>query len=295
MISENEELRSNHLEGFKSSASGSRHLDPNAPLNAEIIADLQEQVDVLRGENNLLMEQRSVLMSELEGHQEELEKKTADVAQLKQQLFAAVGDVQTLSKRAEQAEKDRDTAASQALSYGDVLGKAEVGQEALAEQVATLQQRCRDSDAMVNEYKKQLRSLSTKSEDDSSLTLKRVQDAENRVRELHGALFTKTQELDAANEMVRKLRNEYQTTRQDAEGMLQVMGGLERQLSEYASREADVDKRDKSCKEREEEMLIFKEQVSDRRTVEQSCFVQSFCFRFMQILNFLIFISVQCS
>jgi hypothetical protein len=31
---------------------------------------------------------------------------------------------------------------------------------------------------------------------------------------------------------------EYQTTRSDAEGMLQVMTGLERQLTEYAEREA---------------------------------------------------------
>lgn len=259
LISENDELRSAHLDGFKSS--GGVRLDPNAPLNAEIIADLQEQVDVLRGENNLLMQQRSVLMSELEEHQAELERKAAEVAQLKQQLFAAVGDVQTLTKRAEQAEKDRDAAAGQALSYSDVLGKVEVGQEALADQVHTLQQRCRESDSLITEYKKQLRALSSKSEDDSALTLKRVQDAENRVRELHGALFAKTQELDGANELVRKLRSEYQTTRQDAEGMLQVMGGLERQLSEYSAREADVDKRDKSCKEREEEMQIFKEQV----------------------------------
>lgn len=261
LINENEELRSVHLDGFKNSGSGSMRLDPNAPLNAEIIADLQEQIDVLRGENNLLMEQRSVLMSELEGHQIELERKAGEVAQLQQQLLAAVKDVQSLSRRAEQAEKDRDTAANQALSYSDVLGKAELGQETLAEQVITLQQRCKESEALINEYKKQLRSLSTKGEDDSAFTLKRVQDAENRVRELHGALFAKTQELDAVNELLRKLRSEYQTTRQDAEGMLQVMGGLERQLGEYASREANVDKRDKTCKDREEEMQIFKEQV----------------------------------
>lgn len=252
------------MDGFKSAVPGNVRLDPNAPLNAEIIADLQEQVDVLRGENNLLMEQRGVLMSELEGHQAELERKAAEVAQLKQQLFAAVNDVQSLSKRAEQAEKDRDAAASQALSYGDVLGKAEVGQEALTERIGALQLKCKEAERAIEEYKKQLRSLSMKSEDDSSVTLKRVQDAENRVRELHGALHAKTQELDASTELVRKLRNEYQTTRTDAEGMLQVMGGLERQLSEYAAREAEVNKREKSCKEQEEEMAIFKEQVNSK-------------------------------
>ena len=51
---------------------------------------------------------------------------------------------------------------------------------------------------------------------------------------LHTVLMAKTVELDGANELIRKLRSEYQNTRQDAEGMLQVMGGLERQLNEYA-------------------------------------------------------------
>lgn len=236
-------------------------LDPNAPLTAEIIADLHEQIDVLRGENNLLMEQRSVLMTELEGHQGELERKAAEMAQLTQQLFAAVSDVQTLSKRAEQAEKDRDAAATQALSYSDVLGKAEVDQEALSEQVSMLQQRLKESEDLVQEYKKQLRSVASKGEDDSSQSMKRVQDAENRVRELHGSLFSRTQELDAASEVIRKLRSEYQTTRQDAEGMLQVMGGLERQLNEYAAREAEVSKREQETREREEEVLTFREQV----------------------------------
>jgi tryptophan synthase beta subunit len=73
--------------------------------------------------------------------------------------------------------------------------------------------------------------------------------------------MTKTQELDAANELIRKLRSEYQNTRQDAEGMLQVMGGLERQLNEYAGREAEVEKKARVSKEMQEEASILKEQV----------------------------------
>lgn len=250
------------MDGVRSSLQGkSARLDPNAPLTAEIIADLHEQMDVLRGENNLLMEQRGVLMTELEGHQAELERKAAEMAQLTQQLIAAVSDVQALSKRAEQAEKDRDAAAAQALSYSDVLGKAEIDQEALSEQVSILQQRLKESDGLVQEYKKQLRSVASKGEDDTSQSMKRIQDAESRVRELHGSLFSRTQELDSANEILRKLRSEYQTTRQDAEGMLQVMGGLERQLNEYAAREAEVNKREQLSREREDEVLTFREQV----------------------------------
>jgi hypothetical protein len=39
------------------------------------------------------------------------------------------------------------------------------------------------------------------------------------------------------------------------------MAGLERQLNEYAAREADVEKRDKTSREREAETLTFREQV----------------------------------
>lgn len=265
LLAENDELRSLNLQGVRGSVEeGSRpgiRLDPTAPLHSEILADLQEQLEVLRSENNLLIEQRGVLLSELEGHQAALEAKAEELAQQSQQLFAAVSDVQKLSRRAEQAEKDRDAAAAQALSYSDVLGKSEVEHEALLEQMAAVSQRCKEAEGLVQEYKRQLRTISSKGDEETTVSMKRVQDAENRVRELHAALHGKAQELDATQEVLRKLRAEYQTTRQDAEGMLQVMAGLERQLNEYAAREAEVEKRDKASREREAETLTFREQV----------------------------------
>lgn len=244
---------------FKASAAAG--YDPSAPLHVEIITELQEQVDVLRSENNLLMDQRSIMMVELEQHQSELQRKMTELQQQSQQLVTALTEVKSLTIRATQAEKDRETAAGQALTYSQAVGKAELQQEELVEQLSILKQKCKESDSLVVEFKKQLRSLSTKTEDDSNNSVKRVQDAENRVHELHTILMTKTQELDAANELIRKLRSEYQNTRQDAEGMLQVMGGLERQLNEYAGREAEVEKKARVSKEMQEEASILKEQV----------------------------------
>jgi len=266
LVRENEELRSTlSKEGpFKASMVG---YDPSAPLHVEIITELQEQVDVLRSENNLLMDQRSIMMAELEQHQSELQRKTTELQQQSQQLVTALTDVKSLSIRAIQAEKDREAAANQALSYSQTAGKVELQQEELLEQLAILKQKCKESDNLVVEFRKQLRSISTKTEDDSNSSVKRVQDAENRVHELHSVLVLKTQELDAANELIRKLRSEYQNTRQDAEGMLQVMGGLERQLNEYAGREADVEKRARVSKEMQEEASILKEQVLARSDV----------------------------
>lgn len=52
--------------------------------------------------------------------------------------------------------------------------------------------------------------------------MRRLKIAEDRVKELHLLLLQKTQDLENAQEVARKLRREYQSTRQDAEGMLQV-------------------------------------------------------------------------
>jgi hypothetical protein len=130
LLAENDQLRSLNLQGVRGSVEGGSalglRLDPNAPLQSEVLADLQEQLEVLRGENNLLIEQRSVLLSELENHQVALEAKSAELTQQSQQLFAAVADVAKLSQRVDLAEKERDAAAAQALSYSDALGRSEV-------------------------------------------------------------------------------------------------------------------------------------------------------------------------
>jgi uncharacterized protein YeeX (DUF496 family) len=43
--------------------------------------------------------------------------------------------------------------------------------------------------------------------------------------------------------------------------MLQVMSGLERQVADYAAREAEVQKLTRECKEKVEDAISLKEQV----------------------------------
>lgn len=58
---------------------------------------------------------------------------------------------------------------------------------------------------------------------DAHSSMQRLKAAEERVKELHALLLQKTHDLDVAQDVARKLRREYQSTRQDAEGMLQVL------------------------------------------------------------------------
>ena len=64
--------------------------------------------------------------------------------------------------------------------------------------------------------------------------------AAKRLNDLNGKVAAKTMESDHLAEKLRKTTNELSVTRKDAEGMLSVMAGMEKQLSEFQIREEGV-------------------------------------------------------
>lgn len=248
----------------------------SGPLNAELIAELNERVAIMMDEIAALDDQKIVLSTELDKVAKSLAQKTNDYEILRKDYEQLQKGAGSLQNRATQAEKDRDEAASHALSCSEALGKAETEIESLADQLQVWKQKCKESDEIIQELKKQIKLLSARGDEESTSIFHRVKLAEDRVRELHSQLFLKSQELDSANDIIRKLRNDYQNTRQDAEGMLQVMTGLEKQLNEYADREAEIEKLGKQSKERMEEALTMKEQV----IMNESNIIQVYCYYF---------------
>jgi hypothetical protein len=137
----------------------------------------------------------------------------------------------------------------------------ETENESLHMQLNIVKQQNHEFEANIQDLKKQIKNYTDRTESDSVSVLKRVKLSEDRSRELQIGLNKKSQELEQAMELNRKLRNEYQNTRQDAEGMLQVMSGLEKQLNEYSSREEEVEQLARESKEKMEVILTIKEQV----------------------------------
>lgn len=260
LVTENEDLRSKHLDGLKSG--GGKGMALNDPLHSELLAELNERVNILMDENALIVEQKVVLSAELDKQQEMMEKQAYEIASLTKHLDEVSRDCDVFKHRVTEAEGQRDEAAKHALSCSDSLGKAEQEIEALIEKLTIANQKYKEVDMNYQELKRQLKSMSIKFDEDGGNSLKRVKQAEERVRELHNQLLNKSQELDMTQETLRKLRNEYQSTRQDAEGMLQVMAGLERQVKEYSMREEQVNRLAHDSKERIEEALIIKEQAA---------------------------------
>jgi myosin protein heavy chain len=263
VMSENEELRARQLEDLRHQG-GDNRLAPSGPLNNELLHELNERITILMEENAVLVEQKIVLGTELDKQQSLLSKQTTDMAALSQRLTELAQDQGILQQKLMQAEQDRDEAARHALSCSDALGKAEQEIDELNEQITVLTQRHKEVDLAYADLKKQLKNLSVKVDTDGDQHFHRVQQAEERVRELQLALMARTQDLDNTNEALRKLRLECQSTRQDAEGMLQVMGGMERQLNEYAAKEETMDKAIREAQEKMQQALIVQEQASVR-------------------------------
>ena len=231
VATENEQLRQAQLDRLRQAAqSGGGDLGPMGPLNAELLAEMNERVEILMEENALMVEQKAKLSSTLEELQDELGKRTVELSGMAQQLAATDGQLKGALAQLASAERDREEAAGQTVGYSEELGNARNAVDKLREQLGLTQQKYMDAEAAHKEAKKQLAAAVAQAEENNILNMRRTKAAEDRVRDLHALLLQKTQECDAALEVGRKLRREYQSTRQDAEGMLQVMGGLERQV-----------------------------------------------------------------
>lgn len=233
-------------------------------MHSEILAEMNERIDLLMAENTLMNEQKTILNAEMDALQNELSKRSSEVDLLSHQLSKTSQDLKACAETGIQTERERDEAAKQAVSLSDALGRMDGEMEALREQLVMWQQKGADSDAAVADLKKSLKSTTAEAEESATACMRRSKVAEDRVKQLHTQLLKANQENDAAQDVIRKLRREYQSTRQDAEGMLQVMAGLERQLTEYSDREAEVERATRANREAIEEALTSRDRAIAR-------------------------------
>lgn len=238
------------------------NLDTNALLQNEIIAELNERIDILMAENGLLAEQKLSLSHELEQHHTDLSSCTKELKTLQSNYLSLKKDHNQLKIALQQVESDRNEAGVQALNFSEGLSKADAQLNASQEQLAQSKVKETQLTKTIQDLRKEMESNKKGFDDEIFDTMKGIKVLEDRIRELQAALYERTQENDTSQDIIRKLRREYQNTRQDAEGMLQVMSGLEKQVSEYATREAEVEKLAKDSKIKIAEAIGLRDQVN---------------------------------
>lgn len=160
LIRENEELREGHLDRLAIAAPipapGGLHLPPSNPMNAELLAEMHERLDILMDENGLLVEQKAVLSSDLDRLSQRLQKADQEIGELTSLLSQAAQERQALKAALSATERDREQAAQTALSTGEQLGRVEAEAEQLAEQLAVTQKRVRETEAALNDLRRQV-------------------------------------------------------------------------------------------------------------------------------------------
>lgn len=262
IISENEELRARQQ--HDTSTPHQNNFGPTSPINAELIAELHERVAILLDENALLIEQKIVLSNELDSQQALLQSQASELQQARHLTSSERNEVSSLLQRVEAAEKERDEAAKHALQCSDALGKSETEIDTLQTQLSLLRTQLKAAIANEQEVTKKLQNMTYQVDENSSYQLQHVKACENRVREISTLLTQKTQDLDIAHEAVRKLKLEYASTRKDAEGMLAVLSGMERQLNEYSARETVLNTQITAAHAMHQEALIIQEKATSK-------------------------------
>ena len=137
IVAENEKLRDNQLENLKNSARDRRTggadggLEPFAPINSEMIAEMNERLDILMSENALLLEQKNILRSELEKYQDDLTKRTTEMQEMSSKYQACMKDLKNLKNQLEELEGDRGDIGAKLLRQGETMGKMEAERETL--------------------------------------------------------------------------------------------------------------------------------------------------------------------
>ena len=277
VVHENEQLRENEggglfpssMEGtaddnddqLPSSSSGLPFSNPIGSLKEELVNELNERLEILVTENTLMNEQKSLLVDELEAFQRDLDQRTRDCDELSKKCIELESYSSKYQHLFQQAEKDRDLAGKKAIHFSESLGSVQLQYDKLKEENIRLHRKTEQLQKFYEEEQLKFNEYKSSVEKEGIDCVKLAQRAEDRAQQLKNQLAVKTTEFENTQEVLRKLRREYQATRQDAEGMLQVMSGLERQVADYASKEEEFYKLTRECKDKVEESIILKEQV----------------------------------
>ncbi|GMH92301.1 hypothetical protein TrST_g13357 [Triparma strigata] len=266
LVAENELLRENQLKDLKTVMQDDITIDGKrtgpggggASVTMQELGDVEERVRILMEENGLMAEQNAMLSKELEKLQEEIMQREQNIITLTQSMGDAASSMQMLEKNNGSLEEEKKECEAQLMmKVNESMALEEVAKKARleAKEISKLRSETLISIEELKNDKKEL-------ENECTQLAAKVSVAAKRLGDLNGKLASKTLESDHMSEKLRRTTNDLATTRNDAEGMLSVMAGMEKQLSEFQSREEGVSQLSRECKTKVEDALLARDQAN---------------------------------
>lgn len=246
LVAENELLRENQLKDIKKLFSeGGGGNNPASENNINVgnnsnsnigghhfldttNGDVEERLSILMEENSLLSEQNAILSKELESCQEEIFGREQNIITLTDSMTDAAMSMKSMEENVNSLSKEKMEAEDQIMMKNAELGQFQTMngriKNSLKENVAERNELM----VKIHDFKAELNSRENECDELSA----KVSVSLTRINEVSGKLAAKTMTADSMGEKLRRTTAELTTTRTDAEGMMAVMNGMEKQVSE---------------------------------------------------------------
>lgn len=233
---------------------------------SEAMAELQERLDATVKECSILQEQVSTLMQDADQLRANVAERDSRLVQFTQRFHAANAAAQRLTEENKQLKSDLSACESRVRAQAGSVSDAAERQERANAELKKSTQVIASLRRQVDEYKQALREVSSQADSEADALGERARGAIQRSRELKAKLDETTAGLDSANDQLRAARAELETCKRDCSGMLKVMQSQEKQLQDYAAREATWETMERTAAEKVEEALLERDQAEARET-----------------------------
>lgn len=186
------------------------------------------------------MEQVSLQDDELSAMRKELQDRDEQLQVMGQNFNQATLALTELRDASDVLRDEKTRCEQQLQTYAARIAHVESQREGLTQQLEALQTDRRSLDDQLNEYEALLASVKKNAERKDEASAVRYQNVCARLRELNSVVEHKERRIDELEDASRALQHDLDAARHDCEGMLNVLTGMEKQLTQYCEREDAV-------------------------------------------------------
>ncbi len=261
---ENEELHSAHvsqIDDLVPQTEGGGNTTAAGIATKEMIRQLNERNKLLANENSVMADQVSNMGRELDRAHNEIKDLEEQVAELTRALSETADVARRLDKQVCGLFTEKGRAEDEVGARTHALAEADNKIRQCMASEFTLKEEKNAAQELNRELKRRQMELQRRSETDIEAMAAKVKSSAERVSELQGQLAAKSSEADVLCVELRRTRRELEQVRGDAEGMVQVIGGFEKQVANYANKEEAALTVALESKQKVEDALLARDQA----------------------------------
>jgi len=203
-----------------------------------------------------MTEQAAEQLSRLETLQRERDDLDVAGANLTEELRRAREALRYSEKEANSLQSERDNLEQRTLHSGDELSVAGARLEELNDELEELRRKTEELQSLVHTAQQERGDMDRTLEAETEALQEKILSSAKRISELQTKLSSKSQEADSAKQQIRAQRRDIEQLRKDSQGMVQLLGGMEKQLNEFASRESGTETLAAECRESAEKAIM---------------------------------------